>query len=197
MGGAGKQTLTRRGRNATKKQAKRELAAQENEGNDAVKQFLANMPDLKLAKIVKMHTREMYDICFGEDEPSIRGKLDIKALQSRKVQRALKKTNRAELPGPGSFVIVDWDKSQANKNEARAAMNKNYKKAAANIIGIVPDEQEIRVKRHAKWGTGENAAINAFMGVAPPPKNENKSMRRKTVRKSRSNQSPNGDNGLL
>jgi hypothetical protein len=193
MAGAGRETQTRRQRNATKKQAKRELAAQENEGNDAVKQFLANMPDLKLAKIVKMHTREMYDICFGEDEPSVRGKLDLKGLQSRKVKRALAKADKAELPGPGNFVIVDWDKAQANKNEARAAMNKDYKKAAAKIIAVVPDEQEIRVKQHAKWGKeDENAVINAFLGIAAPPKNENKSVKRKTA-KSRSKNNSNND----
>jgi hypothetical protein len=191
MGGAGKQTATRRARNKVKGEAKGILAEAQNEGNQAVKLFLAETPNLKLAQIVGVLGGGYYNIKFGEEEPSIRGKADMKAIGSRKVKHVLKKVNAAEIPKEGDFVIVDWDKAQAEKNEAIAAVNKKHKKAAANIIAIVPDEQEVRVKAKAKWGEGGvNAVINDFIGMAAKPANSANSSEKN---KSRKNRRPKGN----
>lgn len=173
MAGAGKQTATRRARDKVKGQAKKVLAEEKNEGNEAVKGFLAGESKLKLAQIVGSAIGGgYYNIKFGEDEPSIKGRLDKASINTRKVKRALKKVDRVELPKDGDFVIVEWDKEQAEKNQARAAVNKKHKVAAANIIALVPNEQEVRVKKHAKWGAGGlNAAVEDFMGMAPKPAN--------------------------
>lgn len=173
MGGVGKQTATRRARDKVKGKAKAILAEGENEGNDAVKGFLAGEPKLKLAQIVGAAIGGgYYNIKFGEDEPSLKGKLDKASVNTRKVKRALKKLNRVELPKDGDFVIVEWDKEQAEKNKATAKVNKKHKVAAANIIAVVPDDQEMRVKKKAGWGAGGvNAAVEDFMGMAPKPAN--------------------------
>lgn len=184
MGGPGKATATRRARNRVKAQAKAVLAEEKNEGNEAVKGFLAGESNLKLAQIVGAAIGGgYYNIKFGEDEPSLRGKLDKTSINTRKVKRALKKTNRADLPKEGDFVIVEWDKEQAEKNEARAAVNKRHKVAAANIIAVVPSEQEVRVKAKAKWGAGGlNAAVDEFMGMAPKPSNNSPKKKTKARR---------------
>ena len=191
MGGAGKQTATRRARNRVKGLAKAVLAEEKNEGNEAVKGFLAGEPALKLAQIVGAALGGgYYNIKFGEDEPSLRGKLDKTSVNTRKVKRALKKVDRLELPKDGDFVIVEWDKEQAEKNQARAAVNKKHKVAAANIIAVVPNEQEVRVKTKAKWGAGGvNAAVDDFMGMAPKPANNSPKKSGKKEKKSKKKES--------
>lgn len=167
------------------------LAEEESEGNEAVKLFLAETPNLRLAQIEGSALGGgYYNIKFGEKEPTIRGKLDMKEIGSRKVRHVLQRANRADTPQEGDFVIVEWDKAQAEKNEAMAAVNKKHKKAAANIIAIVPPGQEVRVKQKANWGEGGiNAVVNAFMGMAPKPANN--SPKQKTLRKTRKNRRSN------
>jgi len=187
MGGAGKKTQTRRAKNAVKKEAKKVLAEEEREGNDAVKMFLAETPNLKLAQIEGAALGGgYYNIKFGKDEPTMRGKADMKEIGSRKVRHALKRANRGDLPKDGDFVIIEWDKEQAEKNDAMAAVNKKHKKAAANIIAIVPDDQELRVKQKVNWSEGGvNAAVNAFMGMAQKPANS--SEKKRETKKNRKN----------
>lgn len=173
-----KTAQTKKGRlqmEAPKKAAK---AAAEAESKNAVEHFLASSanyrPNLKLAKIVKMLGDGRASVSFSENSQStVVGELPrMKAKTgknvTRKVGRARGKINAA--PKEGSFVIVEYEKKEDESERIKS--NKGFKRATADILGVVPDSTEEDLKRlrqvkgHANWDdaqAAQNRVIEEFI----------------------------------
>lgn len=108
-----------------------------------VQQFiLSKSPTLRLARIVSKESHTMFNIQFSEHGLTMQGQYKPRGARnfSRKQKTAAQKKIEAHLlPGPGTYVIVDWDEEEAARNKEKLNENKKHKVAAANIVAIIPN----------------------------------------------------------